>query len=786
MLLNLIAWLVGIALQLQQPQLWSHWAYIGLTVVSLLGLVWRGRCHERSRHWAKYARKCVCWAGLSFALTGIHAVAIDASVPALTGRHDVQIEGVISDWPTVGVDGVQVVMAVKAWRALPLLGDVLAPWTDGRGLVKLSWYHVVNDQPPKAGERWRLNVRLKAPHGYANPGGRDADLRHWRDRLWGVGYVRAWQGKEGTKISESPWRHWIGWRQAWREALWNSDARASSKPWLSALWVGDQSKLEQGDWHILRVTGTAHLVSVSGLHLTVWASIASVLVGLLWHIFAYIHPRWAMKFPRSWAVFIGTLLLAGGYAALAGWAVPVQRALCMLIGAMSLRLWAVEWPKSVVWLWVACWVLTWDPWAALQAGFWLSFVAVGVLFILPKANHLKWYVSALDGLKRQVQLSLALAPLSAWWFGQMSWVGIAANAIAIPWVSWCVLPLTLAGGLWSRCWVWAGEAIVWLQWLLAWWSSLPGAVWMVTPVPAALGLLALMGVVIGVQKWPWSHRALGVWMVLPSVLWRPSSPPFDHFELSALDVGQGTAVLVRTATHTLLFDAGRRYRSGGDVGKIVVIPALMAQGGQLDRLMLSHEDMDHIGGARSILEAYPEAQVWASFDWPRTANAPTSMRCIAGQRWVWDGVQFEVLHPARPLAKATGRAGNDRSCVLSVSAGGASALLTGDIGVRQEIELLARYPNLKADILVAAHHGSATSNGFTWMNHLRPRQVWVQAGFMNRYGHPAASVQARWAEMGQSWLSTVDCGALSWRSDTPSHTGCWRKDHAHYWSQRMP
>ncbi len=780
--MNLIAWLIGIATQLQQAELWSVWIYTGVAGASLLGIALKLRSRVNAWVWTKACTSYVCFAGLSFAVTGVHAVLISESVPLLNGRQDVQIDGLISDWPNSDDDVVSVVVTVKAWRPLPPKGESADLWQSGGGKVKLAWYRTGSERRPKAGERWLFNARIKVPHGYANPGGRDPDLWNWRDRLWGVGYVRTWQGQQASMISASPWWHWVGWRQTWREALWKSDARASAKPWLSALWVGDQSMLDPADWHVLRVTGTAHLVSISGLHLTVWASIASALMGLIWNGLAYLRPRWAMAVPRPWVVFFGTLILAGGYAALAGWAVPVQRALCMLIGAMSLRLLAADWPKGTVWLWVACLVLTWDPWAALQAGFWLSFVAVGVLFILPKGNDAGWYSNVLDVLKRQFQLSLALAPLSAWWFGQISWVGIAANALAIPWVSWLVLPLTLAGGLWRQCWVWAGEAIQLLQMVLVWWSAVPGAVWMVTPVPAPLGVLALIGIGVGIQRWPWLYRALGIWMILPSLIWRPSTPPTDHFELRALDVGQGTSILVRTANHALLFDAGRRYRSGGDVGRTVIIPALLAHGVQLNRLMLSHEDSDHTGGARSVLEAHPQAQVWASFDWPRTEGSPTSVRCSVGQTWNWEGVKFEVLHPAKASAGAKGRAGNDRSCVLLVVAGNRSALLTGDIGVAQEVEVLARYPALSTDILIAAHHGSSTSNGALWMNQLRPRQVWVQAGFMNRYGHPSASVRSRWSAMQQDWVSTVECGALSWRSDLPTHTGCWRRDHMHYWS----
>lgn len=783
---NLVAWLVGIAIQLQQVRLWSEWQYTAVLGISALVL-------GAAIQWRKgilpvllSASSAGCLVGVSFAITGLHANYLDASVPKLTARHDVQIEGVIADWPRLGADVIGMTLAVKAWRELPQEGHAPTTWRDTGGRVKLSWYRADSGQKPKAGERWRFNARIKMPRGYANPGGWDSELRQWRDQVWGVGYVRAWQGEAATQIQQSPWHSWIGWRQAWRSALWRSAASESSKPWLSALWVGDQSALGVDDWHVLRVTGTAHLVSVSGLHLTVWASIASMLIGVLWRGVVFVRPRWGLRISSAGLIFIGTLILAGGYAALAGWEVPVQRAFCMLIAAMSLRLWAVDWPKSLVWLWVAVWVLTWDPWAALQAGFWLSFLAVGVLFILPQSNQERGLGIVWGTAKRQVQLSFALAPLSAWWFGQISWVGIAANAMVIPWVSWCVLPLTLAGALWAQFWVWAGDAIELLRLVLIWWAAVPGAMWMVTPVPAALCVLAFVGIGILLQHWPWRHKAVGLWMIVPSLLWRPDSPPKGHFELVALDVGQGTAVWVKTANHAILFDAGRRFRSGGDVGRIAIVPALRARGIRLDRLMLSHEDNDHIGGAASVLEAHPAAGVWASFDWTGSIAPAEAVRCAAGQSWVWDGVSLDVLHPPQALQYSQSRAGNDRSCVLRVSSESHSVLLTGDIGVKQEAEILKRYPDLQAHILVAAHHGSATSSGMQWMAHLKPKQAWVQAGYLNRYRHPAAKVTERWEALQQEWLSTASCGALSWRSDAPSRTGCWRLDHDHYWTRHVP
>ena len=791
---NLLAWLIGIAWQLHQSSLWAPLSYACVGLCALLCLLQLSRVKKSVsvlKNQSVFARRLTGWAlwgTIGFAMTGMHALYVDGTQEVLLGKQDVQIRGIVQPWPKQGEESVRFSVAVEAWRTLPDPNGAEQPdaWTPTRGVVKLSWYAIDLSEIPVAGSRWQLNVRLRAPRGMANPGTFDADLRDWRMRAWGVGYVRQWRDVQPHALDSGDRRRWDTWRQTWRQKLWNSHAPQDGKPWLSALWVGDQTALSTEDWQVLRQTGTAHLMSVSGLHLMVWASIAAAMVGGLWRLMVWIHPVWGLHLPRSGVGFWGTLLLAGGYAALSGWGVPVQRAFCMLIGAMGLRMLAANWSKLAIWLFVACLVLTWDPWAALSAGFWLSFIAVGTLFILPQAQAGAWYDRALGLIWRQAQLSLALAPLSAWWFGQASLVGVIANIVAIPLVSWLILPLTLLGGVVEFAWGWAGDAILALRGVLQWLATWPGAAWVVTPFPAWVALAAVLGTWMCVARVSLELYMLGLWMVVPALIWLPSRPPLGEFEVTALDVGQGTAVWVRTHRHALLFDAGRGYRSGGDVGQQVVVPALRAQGIDLNRLVISHQDNDHMGGAKSVLQAHPNADVLASFESSDTWAGRQSARCHVGQAWVWDGVPFEVLHPVEGQPQAGVRAGNAHSCVLKVGIAERSVLLTGDIGLAQEAEILARDPDLRTQILVAAHHGSATSSGEAWMQQLRPFQTWVQAGYLNPYRHPAKSVTRRWDEAQLDWVSTIACGALTWKSMEPDHPQCWREQNLRYWFRATP
>ncbi|WP_455769346.1 DNA internalization-related competence protein ComEC/Rec2 [Paracidovorax citrulli] len=450
-----------------------------------------------------------------------------------------------------------------------------------------------------------------------------------------------------------------------------------------------------------------------------------------------------------------------------------------------------------------------DPWALLQAGFWLSFVAVGVLFasdaatppeVVPAARGAgRLRARVLSLLREQGVVTLALTPLTVLLFGQISVVGFAANLVAIPWMTLVVTPLALLGVLWAPLWSAAAACLrpfaEGLQWLAAWpWAtvSLPAA-------PLWAGVAGMAGGMLLVMRLPWALRLMGLPLLLPVLWWHPARPGAGQFELLAPDVGQGSAVLVRTAGHALLYDAGPRYGMQSDAGDRVLVPLLRAGGERLDRVMLSHRDTDHTGGAAAVLAAHPGADLWGSLEpgHPLEARgARVITRCEAGRQWTWDGVRFEVLHP--PLGALDGGGADtgapagreDRtnavSCVLRISAPGASALLAGDIGRAQEAALAARGALVPADVLLVPHHGSRTSSGPALLDAVRPRTAVVQAGHRNRYGHPAPDVLARYAERGARLVDSPSCGAWSWQSARPLRWRCEREAARRYWHHAPP
>jgi competence protein ComEC len=598
------------------------------------------------------------------------------------------------------------------------------------------------------------------------------------------------------------------------------------------LVTGDQAAIDRSDWDVFRATGVSHLMSISGLHVTLFAWLASGFLAWAWRRSALWGFQGALRWPAPHVGALSGLVLAGFYALFSGWGVPAQRTLLMLWVVVLLRLLARQWHGALVWLTACAVVLTWDPWALLQPGFWLSFVAVGVLMASgassssgpavgttssfldaePRtkmaffaAMHLwgasklpVWGVFALGRaaalVREQAVVTLALAPLTLLFFGQVSLVGLLANLLAIPWVTLLVTPLALLGVLWSDAWHLASWALQPMTGVLGWLATWPLASVSTAMPPWGLSVLALGGALVCVMRWPRSWKWMGLPLLWPVLFWSPPRPAAGTFELLAADVGQGNAVLVRTATHSLLYDAGPRYSAESDAGHRVLVPLLSQMGERIDTLMLSHRDSDHTGGAAAVLAMQPQASLWSSMEdaHPLHALRPGWTRCEAGQVWVWDGVRFEVLHPPPPKVLSKTPKPNDVSCVLRIGGVQAStqgspqgtALLTGDIETPQELALVQAGLS-PVDLLLVPHHGSKTSSSSAFLETLRPRWGLLQAGYRNRYGHPAPSVVARYQNLGIELVDNVRCGAATWRSDTPDQVQCERLLRKRYWHHRV-
>lgn len=783
--------IAGAALQLQQAQLWAVAVY-GLAVgagllLLVLALALRSELSALSRPALLFAAALALCAGL----TGWRAAARlqDGLDPALEGR-DLAVTGIVAAMPH------------RHEAGLRFRFDATSARLDGREVrvprhLLLGWYGGVKPAADgvmalqrlpadlRPGERWQWNVRLKAPHGHANPHGFDFELWLWEQGLQATGYVRAGVRDPPPQRLARTGSHPVEQaRHAVRAAIFARVADARLAGIVAALVVGDQGAIARADWDVFRATGVAHLMSISGLHVTMFAWAAAAMLGVLWRR----SGRLCLAMPAQHAAIVGGIACAAGYALFSGWGVPAQRTVLMLATAGLLRLGARDWPWPLVWL-LACTVVTVvDPWALTQPGFWLSFVAVGVLFASGPAHApapagaARRLVSGLRKLLReQWVVTLALTPLSLLLFGQVSVIGLVANLLAIPWVTLVVTPLGLAGVLLPPLWTLAAAAVALLGEVLRACAALPFATWSAPAAPPWAGAAGVLGGVLLAMRLPWSLRALGVPLLVPVLLWQAPRPPPGEFEVLAADVGQGNAVLVRTAGHTLVYDTGPGYSRGSDAGQRVLVPLLRAGGDRVDLLVLSHRDSDHTGGAATVLRMQPQARLLSSLEPGHPLNAlRPSERCAAGQSWDWDGVRFEVLHPGAGETAPSGRT-NAISCVLRIGNGRSHVLLAGDIEKAQELRLAAAGTALRADVLLVPHHGSKTSSSGPFLDAVRPALAVVQAGYRNRFGHPAPEVLARYAARGIVVAATPACGAASWDSRAPGRLLCERRRAPRYW-----
>jgi len=395
-------------------------------------------------------------------------------------------------------------------------------------------------------------------------------------------------------------------------------------------------------------------------------------------------------------------------------------------------------------------------------------------------------------VREQWVVTLALTPLGLLLFGQVSLVGFVANLVAIPWVTLVVTPLALGGVLWAPLWSAAALSLQPFTALLQWLAQWPWAAVFLPAAPLWAGVAAVAGGALLAMRLPWRLRLLALPLLLPVLWWQPARPAAGQLELLAADIGQGNAVLVRTATHTLLYDAGPRFSRESDAGHRVLVPLLRALGEQVDVLMLSHRDADHTGGAAAVLAQQPGAELTGSIEAEHALQRLRPSRpCLAGQRWEWDGVAFEVLHPLpgddAPVAAKAPRP-NALSCVLRITAAGpegGTALLVGDIEAPQEQALLARSAPLRADLLLVPHHGSKTSSSAAFLEAVQPRTALVQAGYRNRFGHPAPDALQRYRARQIAVVESSRCGAARWSSSQPGRVACERDTGEHYWQHRM-
>lgn len=721
-----------------------------------------------------------CWAAL---LAGVRLA--DALAPGHEGQ-DLRLTGVVASLPQSFDRGVRFELAVESV-------DPAHATVPSR--VALAWYgswrrDVPAGAPPqvRAGERWTLAVRLKRPHGLANPHGFDYEAWLLERGVRATGYVRI--GADHRKLDDLVHRPawWIErLRDVIRARILTALPGGESAGVLVALAVGDQRSIPSAQWTVFTRTGVNHLMSISGLHVTMIAGLVYAFVFGLWRRIAAL----ALRLPAQRAAALAGLFAALAYAALAGFAVPAQRTVYMLaVVAAALWVGRTTAASSVLGLALLV-VVVIDPWAVLAPGFWLSFGAVALIMLVTagRIRRMHWLTA---WASTQWAVTLGLIPLLLALFQQVSLVSPIANAFAIPVVSLVVVPLALVGTVLPFDAVLAAAHIVMTETLraLEWLAAVPDAVWQQHAPPQWTVAVALAGIVWTLLPRGFPARWLGLFGLLPLFLVLPPRLVRGEVEVAVLDVGQGLAVVVRTRGHALLYDAGPAYSQEADAGSRVVVPYLRASGvRRLDGLIVTHSDNDHSGGAASVIAAVPT--VWMSSSLPDSSPlhglGTASVSCIAGQSWIWDGVRFEVLHPTTASYAVERMRANDRSCVLKVSNGRVRVLLTGDIESRSERELLQRdAAALRADVLVAPHHGSRTSSTAEFLDAVAPRIAIFTVGYRNRFGHPRPDVLERYRERGSRILRSDRHGAIVLRAGyNESSLRLHREERRRYW-QAVP
>ncbi len=820
----LAAVLVGTALQLLQAQLQPLWAYLALGVFALVLLGLSRLLATRMNAKRPGIRALVRGGWIlavmlsSFALCGWRAHLQLAQIldPALEGQ-DIQVQGWVADMPQQRAFGVRLAFEPDPELPFSLSNSPSASSPSSSHLpkrVQLTWYHAkLENLDLEAGQYRCLVVRLKRPHGYRNPWGFDDELKWWEQGVGATGYVRPeTQTACAQKTPQMSWKHPIErGRQAMKTRIWDRAQQADAQSPRSAaviggLLIGDQSGIDGSDWDLFRQTGITHLMSISGLHITVFAYLASFLMGCLWRWFLALAPRLMAHYPRPRVQAWAGLCLATAYAVLSGWGVPAQRTVAMLLALTLLKQAGLRWPLHVVALWAAAAVVLWSPYSLLQSGFWLSFTAVMLLWWAsqekpthgkePLGLFARVWQSTKTLLHQQAIVSLGLMPWTVLLFHQVSVLGLLVNLVAIPWVTLLITPLCLLGVLFPLAWDGARMQIDALMHLLNWSQSqanhLWGGVWWIPVSPWWAMTLAMLGAGVAVTPWPARWRILGTLCVIPALCWPPERPQEGRFDVRVFDIGQGNSVLVRTAHHSLLYDTGPKYSSDSDAAERLLMPFLRATGEHLDRLVISHADSDHSGGAASIGRAWPSIPVMTSMkpeDLPWGYGSYT--RCENGQMWVWDGVRFEILSPWAQDYAYTNKT-NPLSCVLQISQtqapnqGTGRVLLTGDMEVAQERALLERGWQGPIDGLLVPHHGSQTSSSESFLKEAQPRWAWVQAGYRNPYHHPHPSVQARYEALHIPFVRSDRCGAMVWRSTQAGELTCERDIHPRYWDRHRP
>ncbi len=666
----------------------------------------------------------------------------------------VQLTGSVTSLPVIYDDHVQFLFDVND------IVDNQKKHFMSPGIIRLNWYK--SKAIPAPGETWSLSAKLKRPYSFMNPGGFDYETWMMRQRIKATGYVKKSKSNQMLKESNG---HFM---QRLRYKLSQEIKNKIDKPLLGlvlALSLGDRSQLDLNQWRILTNTGTNHLIAISGLHLGLIAGLIYFLTRTIWRQFYFATQFIPAPIIASILAFVGAFF----YAALAGFSLPTQRALIMiavfLLGLLSSRRLLVS---NVVCIAVVL-ILLLDPFSMLAADFWLSFTAVILILYITRYRNSNQHPLR-RWLRLQCLLSLALSPFLIFWFKQFPLYSMFANLFAIPLIGFIVVPLVLLAMILLLPFPRSAEFIYDfvdkvsnLHWsCLEFLSQQYNAIIPIAIFHKSSLFLAIIGIVILLMPKGLPGRWLGMVFVLPLLFPIKTNLKPGEFKFSLLDVGQGLSAVIQTRHNTLVYDTGARFSERFNIGDAVIKPYLREKGiTRLSMLIVSHGDNDHIGGAYTIIEQFKIDKILSSV--PEKLPASYAERCHAGQKWLWDGVEFEVLHPSIE----SDFTGNNASCVLKISSQQGSVLLTGDIEQAAEESLINNMPEqIKADILLAPHHGSKTSSSNGFITTIAPKYAVISAGYRNRFGFPKQDIMSRYEAHGVETLVTYMAGEISMKFST--------------------
>jgi len=768
-----IAFLIGIVVFLQVSTLPPLWLLVFLPI-TLVALLFSPNLQLFHKYTLLVSCSIIC--GFLWAFLRADIILANELGRAIEGE-TVIITGEVVSLPEIMESGIRFefqVVEMKSQAGINL---------DNPGKVRLGWYR--QDVTIQPGEHWRLHVRLKRPYGFSNPGGFDYEGWLFQHRLRATGYVRNME-QNVLLHSASPFS--VNYQRYRLRSLINTSHIAEfEKSFLYALGLGDRSKISVKQWRTLTQTGTNHLLAISGLHIGLVAGLFFILGRWLWAFAGPLSLHMSSQRFAALAGLIGALM----YAALAGFSIPTQRALIMLSVWMLSLFFNRKYASSDIITISLLAVLVIDPFATMDAGFWLSFIAISIIAYgmtcRVQANISGWRNVWWKWGRVQYLVAVGLFPLLVLWFQQYPLVGIMANIIAVPYISLIVVPLVLLGivlllvafPVGEFLLQLAGQVLGFLWPFLEYLSSLEFNLWHSASPSTLVFVAGMIGVLILLMPKGMPARWIGLFWLVPLLLPHAESPKAGDFWLAQLDVGQGLASVIQTRSHALIYDTGDKFSQRFNAADAVIIPFLKHHNNlRPDMLLVSHGDRDHIGGARALLRKYPEMQVLTSVE-EKIAHANVD-KCIKGQRWQWDGIDFEILSPTDPEDYQ----GNNSSCVLKISNEHHSVLLAGDIEQLIESRLIRRLSNkLSAKLLIAPHHGSKTSSSLAFINSVSPEIVVFPVGYRNRFGFPKQDIISRYESRQVKILNTARDGALLFRfEDLQMILSRYRQDNQRFWT----